>query len=70
MSQSADRKVRFSDGVKGRFSDAERERLAAEFVERFRDTGKQFMEKPLGAGDVVVCSVTSKLFRIMLEAGW
>ncbi len=70
MNQKSKRKARVSAGIKDKFSVAERERLAAEFTERFSKTGRQFMEKPLSAGDVLICAVTSKLFQIMLEEAW
>lgn len=68
--ENTDRKIRFSSGVKDKFSDVEQKKLAAEFVKNFKKTGRRFIEKHLGAGDVLVCSVTQKLFRIMLECEW
>lgn len=70
MNQNSARKVHFSVGVRGRFSDAEREKLAAEFVRHFKKSGRQFIEKPLGGGDVLICNVTPKLYQIVLEEEW
>lgn len=70
MNQTGDRKIRFSKGVKSKYSDAEREMLAAELVEKFHKTGRQFLQKQLDAGDVLICNVTAKLYQVMLEAEW
>lgn len=70
MNQNCDRKVHFSDGVKDRFSDVEREKLAGELIEYFKKSGRQFIEKPLGDGEVLVCNVTPKLYQIMFEVEW
>ncbi len=69
-SQNMARKILYSEGVKNKFSDTERKRLAAEFVKHFKTNGRQFIEKPIGDGEVLICNVTQKLFQIMYESEW